>query len=191
MADPVTRSAARWAAVVAVPVALVAGLVVYRLLSATDHPSAAGSPPVTSPSVHSTAPVDMAAPPLSAHDTDACALLVSHLPETVRDRARRPVTSGSEQNAAYGDPAITLACGTGAVASVVPTATVYNLSGVCWYPVSGSAATTWHTVDRNVPVTVVVPNTYDAQPQWVVAFSPAVATALPAATSGVPTGCHG
>ena len=189
MADPVTRSAARWAAVVAVPVALVAGLVVYRLLSATDHPSAAGSPPVTSPSVHSTAPVDMAAPPLSAHDTDACARLVSHLPETVRDRARRPVTSGSEQNAAYGDPPITLACGA-PVASVEPTATVYNLSGVCWYPRKGSSATAWTTVDRSVPVTVTVPDSYDAQAQWVVAFSPSIAGALPA-TSSFPTGCSG
>ena len=166
MADPVTRSAARWAAVVAVPVALVAGLVVYRLLSATDHPSAAGSPPVTSPSVPG-----------------------AWVTGLYLDRARRPVTSGSEQNAAYGDPAITLACGA-PVASVEPTATVYNLSGVCWYPRKGSSATAWTTVDRSVPVTVTVPDSYDAQAQWVVAFSPSIAGALPA-TSSFPTGCSG
>jgi Protein of unknown function (DUF3515) len=176
--------------VIAVPVALVAGLVAYRMLNASGGSSSApASPSAGAPSAHSTAPVSMAAPPLSASDTDACALLVSHLPETVRDRARRPVASGSEQNAAYGDPAITLACGA-RVASVEPTATVYNLSGVCWYPRPGSSATTWTTVDRKVPVTVTVPNSYDAQAQWVVAFSPAIAGALPA-TATFPSGCSG
>jgi Protein of unknown function (DUF3515) len=183
VADPVTRSAARWAALVAVPVALVAGLIAYRVLSASGKSPSAGA----SPSAQSTAPVSMAAPPLSVTDSDACALLVSHLPDKVRDRPRRPVTSGSEQNAAYGDPAITLACGA-PVASVDPTAKVYNLSGVCWYPRPGSSATTWTTVDRNVPVAVTIPDSYDAQLQWVVVFSAPVAGTLPA-TPTFPSGC--
>jgi GNAT superfamily N-acetyltransferase len=36
---------------------------------------------------------------------------VSQLPATVRDLTQRPVTAGAEQNAAYGDPALTVACG--------------------------------------------------------------------------------
>ena len=67
---------------------------------------------------------------------------------------------------------------------------MYNLSGVCWYPRKGSSATAWTTVDRSVPVTVTVPDSYDAQAQWVVAFSPSIAGALPA-TSSFPTGCSG
>ena len=170
---------------VAVPVALVAGLVVYRVLSRPGHSGSAAA----SPTAQSSAPVPMPAPPLSVRDTVACRTLVSHLPETLRDRPRRSVTAGSEQNAAYGDPAITLACGEPtAHASVPPTATVYNLSGVCWYPDRGQSATTWTTVDRPVPVTVTVPNSYDAQAQWVIGFSAPVAGSLTAVDT-VPSGC--
>ncbi len=87
-------------------------------------------------------------------------------------------------------PAITLTCGAGPSPSVDPTATVYNLSGVCWYPVKGPAATTWTTVDREVPVTVVVPNSYDGQSQWVIEFSPAVAAGV-ARVRTAPSGCTG
>jgi Protein of unknown function (DUF3515) len=185
VADPVTRAATRWAAAIALPVALVAGFVAYRILNgSTTGPAASPSP-----APQATTPVPMAAPALPATQATACQLLVSRLPESVRDRPRRPVTAGPKQNAAYGDPAITLACGGAPTASVEPTATVYNLSGVCWYPVTGQAATTWQTVDRQVPVTVTVPDNYDAQAQWVVAFSPAIAGTIHATTTGVPTGC--
>ncbi len=186
MADPVTRSAARWAALIALPVALVAGLIAYRVLSRSGNAPAA-SP---SPAPQATAPVAMPAPSLPVRDALVCQSLVSHLPGVLRDRPRRPVTAGSEQNAAYGDPAITLACGVTPAPSVDPTATVYNLSGVCWYPVTGPAATTWTTVDREVPVAVTVPKSYDAQAQWVIQFAPPVATAIPA-ISTVPSGCKG
>jgi hypothetical protein len=191
VADPVTRSAARWAALVALPVALVAGLVAYRVLARSGSaPGGLGGSVAPSPAPQSTTPVGMPARPLSTRDAVACQLLVSRLPEKLRDRPRRPVTAGSEQNAAYGDPAITLACGA-SPAAVDPTATVYNLSGVCWYPVPGPAATTWTTVDRVVPVTVTMPKSYDAQPQWVIEFTPAVAGAIAATTTAVPSGCNG
>ena len=186
MADPVTRNAARWAAVIALPVALVAGLLAYRILSASS-PAPAASP---TPAPQSTAPVPTTASPLPTPAAAACQLLVANLPDSVRDRPRRLVTAGAEQNAAFGDPPITLACGTGAVASVVPTATVYNLSGVCWYPDRGQSATAWTTVDRPVPVTVTVPNSYDAQAQWVIGFSAPVAGSL-TAVDAVPSGCKG
>jgi hypothetical protein len=196
VADPASRSAARWAAVVAVPVALVAGLVAYRVLSRPAHPApaatspAAQSPAAQSPAAQSPAPVPMPAPPLSPRDATVCrALVLSHLPTMVRDRARRPVTAGADQNAAYGDPPITLACGE-PTASVPPTATVFNLSGVCWYPDQGASVTTWTTVDRETPVTVTVPNSYDAQAQWVIGFSAPVAGSI-GPVSTAPSGCKG
>jgi hypothetical protein len=129
----------------------------------------------------------MPAPPLADRPATVCRALLSRLPDALRDRQRRPVTSGPEQNAAYGDPAITLACG-GPAASVDPAALVYPLSGVCWYAVEGPNATVWTTVDREVPVTVTVPKGYTQPGQWVIEFSPAVATAVPKSTSK-PTGC--
>ncbi len=132
MADPVTRSAARWAALIALPVALVAGLIAYRVLSRSGNAPAA-SP---SPAPQATAPVAMPAPSLPVRDALVCQSLVSHL------------------------------------------------------PVTGPAATTWTTVDREVPVAVTVPKSYDAQAQWVIQFAPPVATAIPA-ISTVPSGCKG
>ena len=54
----------------------------------------------------------------------------------------------------------------------------------------GQSATTWTTVDRPVPVTVTVPNSYDAQAQWVIGFSAPVAGSLTAVDT-VPSGCKG
>jgi len=186
----VHRSPAVLAAAAAVPVALLAGVLAFWRLggfagsggAASQRPGGVGRP-------GGSASVDVSGPSLSGPAGDVCRTVVAKLPDAVRQLRRRPVTSGSEQNAAYGDPAITLACGA-PVASVEPTATVYNLSGVCWYPRKGSSATAWTTVDRSVPVTVTVPDSYDAQAQWVVAFSPSIAGALPA-TSSFPTGCSG
>jgi hypothetical protein len=171
------------AAGVALPVALVAGFIAYRVLSGPGaHPGGSASP-----APQSTGPVAMAAPPLAEHPATVCRTLLSRLPAALRDRPRRPVTAGPAQNAAYGDPAITLVCG-GTRPSVDPTALVYPLSGVCWYAVTGPAAAAWTTVDREVPVTVTVPNGYTAPGQWVIEFSPAVATTVPA-TADRPAGC--
>jgi hypothetical protein len=171
--------------VIALPVALVAGLIAYRVLSASPAGTAEASP---SPAPQSTAPVTMPAPPLPERPATLCRALVFQLPGALRDRPRRPVTAGPEQNAAYGDPPITVACGTAPRPSVDPTATVYKLSTVCWYPVPGPAATVWTTVDREVPVTVTVPNSYPGQAQWVIEFSPPVDGAIPS-ISTVPSGC--
>jgi Protein of unknown function (DUF3515) len=169
------------AALIALPVAVVAGLVVFAVLGrlgpAAPGPAASG-------------PVSMAAPPLSEPTAAVCRALVARLPDALRDRTRRPVTAGPEQNAAYGDPPITLTCGAGPLPSVDPTGQVYGLSGVCWYSVPGDRSTVWTAVDRTVPVTVTVPDSYDQPGQWVIEFSRPVAFAVPPA-SKVPYGCKG
>jgi hypothetical protein len=132
----------------------------------------------------------MPAPTLAARPATVCRALLSQLPAALRDRPRRPVTAGPEQNAAYGDPAITLACAAGPLPSVPHADLVYPLSGVCWHAVTGPAASTWTTVDREVPVTVTVPNSYSSPGQWVIEFSPVVGTSVPSITT-VPSGCAG
>jgi hypothetical protein len=172
--------AARVATFVALPIALIVGAVSFWLLGGFG-----GSEPKPRP--QSTAPVPMAAPPLDAPSATACRTLLTHLPDALRDRHRRPVTAGADQNVAYGDPAITLACGVPPV--TLPTgADVYLLSGVCWYSQPEGGGTAWTTVDRTVAVRVTVPRSYSAPGQWVIEFSDPVAAALPRATT-VPAGC--
>ena len=174
-------SAARIATYVAVPIALAVLLIsalIYGGFGTQDSPG---------PSSAATGPVSMDAPPLSPEYAPVCQQIVADLPETAAGHARRPVTDGPEQNAAYGDPPITVACGTTAP-MFPPTDEVYLLSGVCWHAVRSGDTTAWTTVDRIVPVTVAVPGDADGSAQSVVPFSEAVGTNDPRLPT-VPSGC--
>jgi len=197
MTDRPTLTPARVATLAALPIALIAGLLVFWLLGGFDAGKPGGGPdagqpdgraasPSATPRAQSSAPVAMPAPSLDQRRATVCRALLSQLPDAVRELRRRPVTAGPEQNAAYGDPAITLACGVPAV-SVEPTAIVFNL-GPCWYADQRPDATVWTTVDREVPVRVTVPIGYAAPGQWVAAFSPPLVAAVPSAPTR-PSGC--
>jgi hypothetical protein len=189
VADQVSRRAARWATLVALPVALIVGVLVFSLLSGRggDGGSAPG-PAATSPEGRATGPVTMAAPPLDERAAVVCRALLSALPDRVRDLPRRPVTAGPEQNAAYGDPPITVACGVPAPA-VGRTDLLLGMDGVCWHPAETPDRTVWTTVDRQTPVRVTVPSVYAQPAQWANEFSAAVLAAVPSA-SAVPPGCR-
>jgi hypothetical protein len=158
-----SRSPGRLATLVALPVALVAGLLAFWLLGGF-------------PSKPATGPVTVSAAALDARATEVCRALVAKLPNALRDRARRPVTAGAEQSAAYGDPAIVLTCG-GSQPKVAEDAQLLGLSGVCWV----EDQQTWTTVYREVPVRVSVPKSYDAPGQWVVDFSQPIVDTVPLA----------
>jgi hypothetical protein len=184
--DPVTRSAARLAVLVAVPVALLAGAGVFALL--TSGGPAGG--PAGGPTPAATGPVEMAAPELTGPAEVVCRALLSQLPADQLDGlTQRPVTAGREQNAAYGDPPVTVACGVPPV-DYPPTSTVYSLSGVCWYAEEAPDATVWTTLDREVPVRVRVPAGYDGPGQRVVPVSAAIGETIGSA-GDAPTGCPG
>lgn len=176
--DPIRRRAAITATVIAVPVAL--GVL---LISAFAF-GGLGTPEPTA-----TGPVTMAERDLSPEDTGLCQAVISDLPDTAAGHARRPVTAGAEQNAAYGDPPITVECGT-SMPTVGDTDLLYRLSDVCWYAVPGEDRTLWTTVDRTVAVTVTVPGPADGAGQSVMPFSDAIATNLPLRET-YPTGCSG
>ena len=182
MTDLVRRSAAVTATLVAVPVALAIALISLLSYGAFSDPPA---PTPTAPAV--TTPVTMAAPALAAEAVSICQTVVSHLPDTAAGRTRRPVTAGAEQNAAYGDPPITMACGT-SQPTVEPTADVLTISGVCWLAIPGTGGTAWTTVDRAIPVTITVPGAAEGSAQSVAPFSTAVASADPRADTA-PSGC--
>lgn len=179
MADPVRRGAALTATLVAVPMAVAVALIGILTYG--------GEPPTPTPSQAATTPVTMTAAALTAEAVPICQTVVAHLPDTVAGHARRPVTAGAEQNAAYGDPPITMACGT-SQPTIDPTADVITLSGVCWFAAPGSGSTAWTTVDRAVPVTVTVPGAAEGSAQSVAPFSTAVATANPRRNTA-PSGC--
>ena len=115
-----------------------------------------------------------------------CRQVIAGLPETVLGSNRRPV-SGPEQNAAYGDPPVTVACGVAAM-TVASTDDVTQISGVCWLAKPGSAATVWTTVDRSVPVAVTVPGPSGGSAQPVVSFVDSLKKNDPTAAH-YPTGC--
>jgi hypothetical protein len=168
------------ATVIALPVALLTGVVVYNL--GMPDPS---SPPT--PSAAATGPVTLSAAPLSDRSAAVCQALVAQLPSVVREKQRRPVSTGLKQNAAYGDPALTLQCGVPA-ASYPATDDVYLLDNVCWHSRVDGETTVWTTVDREVPVRVTVPGQAAGSSQWTIVFSRAVAASVPSLKE-TPSGC--
>ena len=196
--DRTTRSAALLAAAFAVPIALVAGLlIVWKFLPAD---SAATPAPTASAPVVPTTPVQMAAPKLDARAAQVCLAVTSQLPATLRDLPGRKVTAGPEQNAAWGEPPITVACGItqptmcervdGGHPGCVPLdATMYAMNGVCWWGQEGPASNVFTTMDREVAVQVTVPSSYSQAAQWANEFSDPVVKTVKSRTSGVPTGC--
>lgn len=184
--DQTARSARRLATLIAIPVALIAGLVAFQVLKPqpTPQPLAEESPAT----VQASSPVSLPAPPLGERHATVCRALLAMLPDEIRDRPRRQVTGGHEQNAAYGDPAITLSCG-GEVPEFQPTDFVYPLNEVCWF--ADQTGTKWTTVDREVPVTVYVPRDYDAPGGWVILFSTPVDSAVAPISGDLPFGCTG
>jgi hypothetical protein len=190
--DRTTRSAATWATAVALPLtALVAALAFFAVRPDDADGSGRGAadptPSATAPVPQSTAPVPMPAPALSERGAVVCRALLSQLPRTLRELAQRPVTAGPEQNAAYGDPAVTVACGVPA-ASFPPTDDVWVFGRVCWHTVSTADATVLTSVDREMPVEVTVPRAYDSAAQWTVPLAESIIATVPSLKQ-FPSGC--
>ena len=197
--DRTMRTAAVWATVVAVPVTLLAGLLIFTRI-VPDTAGAAPSPSVTQPAVVPATPVQMAAPKLAARPAQVCLAVTSQLPTQVRDLAARKVSAGPEQNAAWGEPPLTVACGVAqptmcasldrGQAGCVPLDTeLMTMNKVCWYAHEQADATTFTTMDREVPVQVTVPRQYAQAAQWANEFSDAVVQTDRSRTAGVPGGC--
>ena len=183
--DGATRRAALWATLVALPVTLaVAGFTFAKL--APESPDAAPSASA-SPRAQSSAPVEMPAPALAERPPVVCRAMMSQLPDSVRDLSQRPVTAGPEQNAAYGDPALTVACG-GSPAQFPPTDEVWTVNQVCWHAAQEADATVLTTVDRETPIRVRVPKSYETPLQWVTSISETIVSSVPSAKQA-PSGC--
>ncbi|BCJ42514.1 hypothetical protein GCM10010168_07440 [Actinoplanes ianthinogenes] len=196
--DNTTRIAAVWATAVAVPVMLIVGLVAFLVVS--PDPEADPAPVASGPIAVPGTAVEVAAPTLTERSKRVCLAVTSQLPTQVRNLPARKVSAGPEQNAAFGEPPITLSCG---VAQPTMCATVDDTSGtcvplvtdvllmnrVCWYSAESAGQTTFTTLDREVPVQVVVPTSYDNRAQWANEFSDILVETDKSITAGVPSGC--
>lgn len=161
MADPVTRGAAKVAALIALPLALLAGLLAFWRLGGFDGGS---KPAANPPNPGATSVVSMPVPTLNPSDATMCLAFVAQLPDKLGALPQRPVSAGgNQQNAAYGDPPVTVACG-GPQATNRPLDAQLVLTRVCWWADdSDPAATLFTTLDRQVPIRVRIPKTYEGQ----------------------------
>jgi hypothetical protein len=204
MSDRATRSAVLWATAIALPVTLGAAILIFSTLSAGSSaaPRPAPAASTSTPSVRPVpdTPVPMDAPVLSARAASVCKAVLARLPVAVRDLARRTVGNGPAQNAAYGEPALTMSCGVAQPAlcpsleqtrpDCVPLDTeLLTMDRVCWYAERGAAANTFTTMDREIPIRVTVPAPYEQPAQWANEFSAAVIAADAPSATGVPSGC--
>ncbi|MEU5780642.1 DUF3515 family protein [Micromonospora lupini] len=185
--DRTIRGAALLATLIALPITLLVAVLAFAKL-APDTPAPAPSPSASNARAQSTAPVEMAAPALAERPATVCRALLSQLPQTIRDLAQRPVTAGPEQNAAYGDPALTVACG-GTEPTVPATDEVWTVNRVCWHSVEETDVTVLTTVDRETPVTVRIPRSYEQPLQWVSPISSAIVASVPSG-GAIPAGCQ-
>lgn len=132
--------------------------------------------------------VTLPAPALAEPASGVCREVIAKLPASLAGSARRPVT-GPEQNAAYGDPPVTVACGVAPVA-VAATEDVIQLNGVCWVNRPAPSGGTWFTVDRAVPVGVSVPGPTAGSAQRVIGLTGSIKANDPVAAH-FPSGCAG
>lgn len=198
--DKSTRSAALISAAFALPIALIAGILIFAHIRPRDDASAKPAPTSSAIQQVPATPVQLSAPKLNAHDAQACLALTSQLPTQVRNLPARKVSTGPEQNGAYGDPAITVQCGVvqppmcetitpGQTGCVPLDADLLVMNGVCWYGDDGPATKLFTTMDREVAVQVGVPASYDQPAQWANEFSDSVVKTIKSKATAVPTGC--
>ncbi len=102
----------------------------------------------------------------------SCAALVKVLPRSLaKGVVSRVVTPAGTTTAAWGNPAVVLRCG---VPEGNPLDDPVELDGVRWLVHDDGAAHRWTTLDRAVPVEVVVPDSYDSQAELVIGLSAAL-----------------
>ncbi|MEV0901682.1 DUF3515 domain-containing protein [Actinoplanes sp. NPDC049802] len=175
--DRTTRTAALWATAVAVPVTLIVGLVAFLTIKPEK-----SEEPVKTPQAIPSTPVRVDAPKLDAKTAQVCLAVTSQLPAQIRDLPARRVSAGPEQNAAYGEPPLVVSCGVPQPAmcttvgdttpGCVPMDTELLLTDqVCWYGKNEAGTAVLTTMDREVPVRVTVPETYENAAQWANEFS--------------------
>lgn len=144
------RSPARIAAAVALPVALIAGIVVAAVI--------AGRNPALDP-------VALGTVPAPASGSPECTTLIDALPETIGDFSRAELVDPAPEGAAAWQSVdaqeIVLRCGLDRPAEFDAASALQVVDGVQWLGIPGGEgvdASTWFAVDRGVYVAVTIPH---------------------------------
>jgi hypothetical protein len=105
-------------------------------------------------------PVALDQPQPSGAAATACRELLKDVPEVVEDQSRREVQPSSPYTAAWGDPAITLACGVAKPAGLNAASECFEVNGVGWFSEERAAAVRFTSIGRSSYVQVTVPKAY-------------------------------
>ncbi|GAB3222220.1 hypothetical protein GCM10027447_08900 [Glycomyces halotolerans] len=169
------------ATLVAVPAAVVAGVVVFNLVApAAEEPRFDGD----------RSAVTVEAPELSDDEAVVCLAVTASAPEEVGGLPARPVEGGpraAESVLAYGDPAVVATCGAERV-EIEDTAPIFLLNGVCWFTEEDGDGREWVTMDRTVPVGVSFPEEYEQTSDVLNELSVVVEEKVPVVEDG-PSNC--
>lgn len=178
------------ATAVAIPVMILAGYGVYQgLASSTSLPEEDETPVDDSP-------VSVEMPVIGDDETAViCRALLAQSPDEVVDHEARGIEPAGDEDAdgisevaaAWGDPALVMRCGVDEV-EVADTDVVYQWGETCWAVEEGDDADVWTSLDRQVPVEVMVPAAYEQSGELVSVLSPVVGEAVPASDEA-PSGC--
>jgi hypothetical protein len=152
-------SAAVTATLVALPLALLAGLAMYWWSGgfADDPEPATGAVTVDLSTSNGPAAVD-------AKTETVCRALLANLPVTLGEHDSRPVepAAASERAAVWGDPPIVLRCGVGPAAKTSGSAgQVLGVDGVSWLVTEGDKVTFLRALNLSVAVDVRLPAPYN------------------------------
>lgn len=134
-------------------------------------------------------PVD--APAITGAIAQQCAALQKALPHTLMGLDRRDTTPGSPNTAAWGDPAVTLRCGTGLPGVMDPHSKDYTpfsdnvvgqtAGGVCWASIynQDDKSFTFASVNQQAIVQLFIPAAYTGKQSPLSVLAPAVARTSP------------
>jgi len=110
----------------------------------------------------------------------ACASMAEGLPSLLLDQRRIDTDPESPLTAAWGSPAITLACGVPSPAGLGPTSQLVTVEGIDWFAEQLTAGYRFTSVGLLAYVRVDVPDAYSPEADPLVELAPALAALPPA-----------
>jgi len=110
----------------------------------------------------------------------ACASMAEGLPSLVLDQRRIDTDPESPLTAAWGSPAITLACGVPTPVGLGPTSSLVTIEGIDWFAEPLTAGYRFTSVGLVAYVQVDVPGAYSPEADPLVELAPAISALPPA-----------
>ena len=104
---------------------------------------------------------------------------MASLPDLLDGAESRDTDPPSDLTAAWGDPAITVRCGVPDPQALTPSAQLFTIDGVDWFPEQLDAGYVFTTYQRETNVEVSVPDAYNPESDPVTELSGSVKDTIP------------